>query len=217
MTTVSRRDIFKLIAAASAAGAMRPPGMYAQDPVPPSAGTALAARKHTFTDPDFQNRTLLWEMPLTPAELATLTVLCDIIIPGDADAPPPSEIGLAEFINEWVGAPYAQNIDDFGIVRGGLAWLDTRCGSLHAKPFNDLAPAERTAVLDSIADPEATAPELAPGSRFFKKLRMLTLGGYYSHSSTWKSIGYVGNVPIAGAYPGVPDEILKILDVENEW
>lgn len=46
---------------------------------------------------------------------------------------------------------------------------------------------------------------------------MLTIGGYYSHSKTWKSLGYVGNVPIAGEYPGVPDEILKILGVENEW
>jgi len=214
-TTVSRRDVFKLIAAASAAGAMRPPGMYAQEPVPASPGTAGTARKPTFSDPDFQNPALLWEKPLTPGELGTLTVLCDIIIPGDDLAPPPSQIGIAEFINEWVGAPYPQNREDFAVIRGGLAWLDTRCNILHSKPFRDLVPNQQTLVLDGICDPRNSPPEAAPGLRFFLKLRMLVLGGYYSHSKTWKSLGYVGNIPIAGPYPGVPDEIIKLLGLEG--
>ena len=216
-TTISRRDIFKLIAATSATGALMPPAMYAQKPVPASPGTAEQARKPSFTDPDFQNREVLWETPLGKAELATLTVLCDIIIPGDADAPPPSKIGLADFINEWIGAPYDQNVADQETIRGGLAWLNTHSKSLHSTHFTKLTPAQQTGILDSISAPQDIPVELAPGAAFFRKLRMLTLGGYYSHSSTWKSLGYIGNVPIAGAYPGVPDEILKILGVENEW
>lgn len=214
-TTVSRRDIFKLIAAASAAGAMRPPGLYAQETVAPSSTTAPAARKNSFEDPDFQNKTLLWEKPLSEAELATLTVLCDLIIPGDELAPPPSKIGIAEFISEWVGAPYDRNREDLGTIRGGLAWLDTHCRNLHSNAFSDLPDEAQIAVLDSICDPANIASGLAPGSRFFRKLRMLTLGGYYTHSSTWKSLGYVGNTPIAGPYPGVPDEIIKILGLEG--
>lgn len=209
-STISRRDVFKLIAAASAVGALAPTDLIGQ--------TAPAfMRKNTSSDPDFQRRDLLWEKPLAPSELATLTVLCDIIIPGDELAPPPSEIAVAEFLSEWVGAPYPQNFDDLATIRGGLAWLNTHCESIYGSAFTKLIAAQQTAVLDSICDPNKTAPELAPGAVFFKKLRMLTLGGYYSHSSTWKSLGYVGNTPIAGPYPGVPDEVLKILGVENEW
>jgi hypothetical protein len=50
---------------------------------------------------------------------------------------------------------------------------------------------------------------------FFRKLRSLTLGGYYTHSSTWKSLGYIGSMPIGGAYPGVPEEIIKRLGLED--
>lgn len=209
-TTVSRRDVFRLIAAASAAGAFAPAVLTGQTaPVVP--------RKSTFSDPDFQSRVLLWEKPLTAAELETLNVLCDIIIPGDDQAPPPSKIGIADFLSEWVGAPYDQNRADLGAIRGGLAWLNSHCSSLHKSPFVNLPPAQQIGVLDSICDPSKITPALMPGGVFFGKLRMLTLGGYYSHSSTWKSLGYVGNVPIAGAYPGVPDEVLKLLGVENEW
>jgi hypothetical protein len=210
MSTVSRRDIFKLLAAASAAGAMLPPHLDAQ-------GTAPAGRKNTFADPDFNSSEILWEKPLLPSELATLTVLCDILIPGDADAPPPSKIGVAEFLSEWVGAPYNENLADGEIIRGGISWIDTHSVKLHGNPFAKLTAEQQTGILESICGSAEITPDLAYGNIFFRKLRNLTLSGYYSHSSTWKSLGYVGNIPIAGAYPGVPDEILKILGVENEW
>lgn len=208
MSTISRRDIFKLLAAASAAGAMLPPHLVAQ-------GTAPAKRKNTLTDPDFNSREIPWEKPLVESELATLTVLCDIIIPGDADAPPPSKIGVAEFLSEWIGAPYDQNLADGEIIRGGISWIDTRSVKLHGNPFAKLTAAQQTSILDSICGSAEISPDLAYGNAFFRKLRNLTLGGYYSHSATWKSLGYVGNVPIAGPYPGVPDEILKLLGLEG--
>ena len=208
MTTVSRRDIFKLLAAASAAGAMLPPHLVAQ-------GTPAAKRKNTPTDPDYNSREVSWEKPLVDSELATLTVLCDILIPGDADAPPPSKIGVAEFLSEWIGAPYDQNIADGEIIRGGISWIDTHSVKLHGSPFIKLTKEQQLAIIDSICGSAEITPDLAYGHAFFRKLRNLTLGGYYSHSSTWKSLGYVGNVPIAGPYPGVPDEVIKLLGLEG--
>lgn len=155
-STVSRRDVFKLIAAASAAGSFLPADLVGQT-------TPAAPRKNTFFDPNFQSRELLWEKPLTPSELETLTVLCDIIIPGDENAPPPSEIAVAEFLSEWVGAPYDQNREDLNTIRGGLAWLNSHCGSLHSAVFTKLQPSQQTEVLDSICDPTTAVPELAPG------------------------------------------------------
>jgi len=206
MSTISRRDIFKLLAAASAAGAMLPSHLAAQE-------KALA--RGDSWDPDFLKKSIPWEKPLVESELATLTVLCDIIIPGDADAPPPSKIGVADFLNEWIGAPYVENMADREIIRGGIGWLDTRSVTLHGNPFAKLTPAQQTAILDGICGSAEITPELAYGNVFFRKLRMLTLGGYYSHSATWKSLGYVGNVPIAGPYPGVPDEIVRLLGLEG--
>jgi hypothetical protein len=203
---VSRRDIFKLLAAASAAGAMLPPHLDAQP-------KTLA--RGDLWDPDFLKKNIPWDKPLVDTELATLTVLCDLIIPGDDDAPPPSKIGVADFLNEWIGAPYPQNIADREILRGGLGWLDTHSQSLHSAPFRELEPAQQTAILDSICGASEIPPALAYGHAFFRKLRSLTLGGYYTHSSSWKSLGYIGNMPMGGAYPGVPDEITKRLGLEG--
>jgi hypothetical protein len=203
---ISRRDMFRLLAAASAAGSMLPRHLVAEGTKRPP-GNAW--------DPDFLNPSISWEKPLTKAELATLTVLCDLLIPGDENAPPPSKLGLADFLNEWVGAPYDQNIADLKTIRGGLTWIEDRSASLHGKNFVSLEPAQQTAILDSICGSGEITPDLKTGHAFFRKLRNLTLGGYYSHSATWKSLGYVGNVPIGGAYPGVPEEILRKLGLEG--
>jgi hypothetical protein len=209
-SAVSRRDIFRLLAAASAAGAMLPKEVAAQAPRPLTRNVKTA-----LIDPDFLNKVVPWEKPLTEPELITLTALVDLILPADDESPAASEIELPDFLNEWVGAPYQENIDDCEILRGGIAWLNAHCVRLHGARFEALAPELQTGVLDSICDPATAAPALAIGTRFFKKLRMLALGGYYSHSSTWKSLGYVGNVPVPGDYPGVPDEIIALLGLED--
>ena len=208
---ISRRNVFKLIAAASAAGAILPQGAMAQPPKP-----LTRHFKNTLSDPDYAHPSIPWEKPLDAGELATLGVLVDIILPADDQSPAPTAIGIPDFINEWVGAPYVDNKDDYETIRGGIAWLNTQSFQLHGKGFKDLAAAQQTGILDSICDWTKAPPELAYGSRFFKKLRMLTVGGYYTHPQTWRSLGYVGNSPIAGPYPGVPDEIIKILGLEAE-
>ena len=205
---LSRRSVFKLVAAASAAGAVLPAG--AEPPKPLSRHV-----NNPFSDPDYTNPTIPWDKPMVASELATLTVLVDLILPADEESPAASAIGLPDFLNEWIGAPYPENREDHDTIRGGVTWINTHSYKLHGKEFKDLAVAEQTAILDSICDPSKAPPELAHGTRFFRKLRMLSLGGYYSHPATWKSLGYVGNVPIAGPYPGVPDEIIKMLGLEG--
>jgi hypothetical protein len=205
---LSRRSVFKLVAAASAAGAVLPAG--AEPPKPLSRHV-----NNPFSDPDYTNPTIPWDKPMVASELATLTVLVDLILPADDESPAASAIGLPDFLNEWVGAPYPENHEDHDTIRGGVTWINTHAFKLHGKEFKDLSVGEQTAILDSICDPSKAPPELAHGTRFFRKLRMLSLGGYYSHPATWKSLGYVGNVPIAGPYPGVPDEIIKMLGLEG--
>jgi len=205
---LSRRDVFKLVAAASAAGALAPAG--AEPPKP-----LTRHFKNTLSDPDYAHPSIPWDKPLEAAELATLAVLVDLILPADEGSPAASAIGVHDFLNEWVGAPYPENREDYETIRGGVAWINTHAWKLHGKAFADTTAAQQTAILDSICDASKAPPELASGARFFRKLRMLTLGGYYSHPATWKSLGYVGNTPIAGPYPGVPEEIIKLLGLEG--
>jgi hypothetical protein len=209
-STVSRRDLFRLIAAAGATGALAPADLAAAPP------PLTRNFKNVLSDPDFSDPAAPWEKPLVEAELATLALLVDLILPADELSPAASAIGVHDFLNEWAGAPYPENRADCEILRGGLAWLNTRAFQLHGNGFAALDAARRTEILDSICDPAKAAPALAVGARFFGRLRMLALGGYYSHSSTWRSLGYVGNVPIAGPYPGVPEEVIKILGLEGE-
>lgn len=210
-STVSRRDLFRLIAAAGTAGTLATtPGSAA--PPPPLTRNF----KNLLSDPDFSNPAAPWDKPLDEAELATLAVLVDLILPADDLSPAASAIGVHDFLNEWAGAPYPENRADCETLRGGLAWLNTHAFKLHGKGFTGLGAAQQTAILDSICDPAKSAPELATGTRFFTRLRTLAVGGYYSHSSTWKSLGYVGNVAIAGPYPGVPAEVIRILGLEGE-
>jgi hypothetical protein len=210
MSSLSRRDVFRLLAAASAAGAMLPKEAVAQAPQPLTRGV-----KDALSDPDYSKKTIPWEKPLSEAELKTLGILCDIILPADGELPAPTALEVPDFINEWVGAPYKDMIDDLETIRGGLAWLHTHSVSLHEKRFDDLTEAQQIAILDTICDPSKAAPGLGPGVRLFRRVRMLTVGGYYTHSSTWKHLGYVGNVPIGGPYPGVPPEVIRILGLED--
>lgn len=208
-TNISRRSVFKLIAAASAASAVLP---YQADAE--SAKQQLWDYQKIFNDPDYLNPIVPWEKPLDGSELATLGVIVDLILPADDVSPAPSAIGVPDFINEWVGAPYPANRDDGLIIRGGVAWLNNHTWQLHGKAFTEITVGQQTSILDSICDPETADPQLIAGARFFKKLRMLTLNGYYTHPATWKSLGYVGNMAIAGPYPGVPAEVIKLLGLD---
>lgn len=210
---VSRRHALKWITG-SAAGVAAVPAISAPhetEPAPPSY-----PHRYNLHDPDFSKAlTGPWERLLTAEELKTVTVLADIILPKDANGPAASEVGVPDFINEWISAPYDNNREDRETVRGGLAWLNTESFRRHTARFDELTAGQQSAILDDICDAAKARPEHQTGARFFKTFRQLCLGGYYTHSSTWKHLGYVGNVTLGGPYPGVPAEIIKKLGLED--
>ena len=99
--------------------------------------------------------------------------------------------------------------NDGEIIRGGLAWLNTESFKRHQKRFDELTEAEQSDIVDDICDAQKAKPEDRVGVTFFKEFRQLCLGGYYTHSATWKHLGYVGNVTVGGPYPGVPKEVIE--------
>ena len=210
---ISRRHALKWLTG-SAAGAAAVPVIAAPnetEPAPPAYPT-----RFNLHDPDFTKATTgPWEKLLTAEELKTVTLLADIILPKDANGPAASEVGVPDFINEWISAPYDENREDRETVRGGIGWLNTESFRRHGKRFDELANDEQLKILDDICDHDKAKPEHETGARFFKQFRQLCLGGYYTHSATWKHLGYVGNVTMGGAYPGVPQEIIKKLGLED--
>ncbi len=208
----SRRAALKWLAGAAAAGKALP-ALAAPHETEPAPGATV--NRHPLHDPDYSRPVYPWEKQLTAAEVKTLGILADFILPKDANGPAATEVGVPGFINEWCSAPYPENRDDCETVRGGLGWLHTESFRRHGKTFDELAAAQQTGILDDICDAAKAKPEHRVGAGFFKLLRQLCLGGYYTHSATWKHLGYVGNVGIGGPYPGVPREIIEILGLQD--
>jgi hypothetical protein len=159
-------------------------------------------------DPNLLKKEIPWPLLLTDAEMKTVKVLGDIIIPADENGPEASAVGVPEFINEWVSAPYEQQQADLELLRKGLTWLDVEAKKRFEKIFVELTPEQQLAILDDIVKDGTDARKQA--YPFFRMFRDRVAGGYYSTPIGWKAIGYIGNVPLA-EYPGPPPEVLRHL------
>ena len=139
----------------------------------------------------------------TDAEMATITVLCDIIIPKDDVSGSASDAKVPEFIQYIVNEMTEHQTP----LKGGLRWLDLKCINLYGKAFVDCTPAQQIEMVDQIAYPKKAKPEMAQGVAFFTLLRDLTATGFYTSEIGTKDVGYVGNTP--NQWNGVPDDVLK--------
>jgi gluconate 2-dehydrogenase gamma chain len=139
----------------------------------------------------------------TPHEMATITVLADIIIPKDEVSGSASDAKVPDFI-EYIVKDRPENQIP---MRGGLRWLDVQCLKRFNKPFVDGSEQERMAMVDEIAWPKKAKPEMGQGVAFFNLMRDLTASGFYTTEIGVKDIGYAGNVP--NKWNGVPDDVLK--------
>lgn len=139
----------------------------------------------------------------TTHEMATITVLADIIIPKDEVSGSASEAGVPDFI-EFIVKDMPQHQTP---MRGGLKWLDLQCFERYEKAFKDCDTKQQLAMIDEIAYPEKAKPELKQGVAFFNLMRNLTATGFYTSEMGVKDVGYLGNRP--NQWAGVPDEVLK--------
>ncbi|MEO3402259.1 gluconate 2-dehydrogenase subunit 3 family protein [Mucilaginibacter sp. CAU 1740] len=145
----------------------------------------------------------------TAAEMATITVLADIIIPKDEKSGSASDAKVPDFIEFIV-----KDMPDHQTpMRGGLRWLDLQCLNRFGKPFTDCTKDQQIQLIDMIAYPAKAKPEMAQGVAFFNRMRDLTASGFFTSEIGVKDIGYAGNQP--GKWTGVPEDILKHYGMEN--
>ncbi len=153
----------------------------------------------------YENELIAKENVFTPHEMATITVLADIIIPKDEISGSASDAKVPEFIAFIVkDMPTHQTP-----MKGGLRWLDMQCLKRFNKSFVDASKEEQIQMVELIAYPDRVKdkPELKAGASFFSLMRNLTATGFYTSEIGVKDIGYVGNQPTKWA--GVPAEVLQ--------
>ena len=141
----------------------------------------------------------------TDHEMATITVLADIIIPKDEVSGSASDAKVPEFIEFIVKDMPSHKTP----MRGGLRWLDMQCHKRFEKTFVSCSKEQQLEMVDLIAYPDRAKekPELKPGVSFFSLIRNLTATGFYTSQIGVKDIGYMGNQP--NQWKGVPEDILK--------
>jgi len=133
-----------------------------------------------------------WPRLLSDAELQAAAILADFILPASGTAPAASALGVPDFIDEWVSAPYPDQLKDRPVIRDGLKAL-AKAGA-----------AER---------PAAMAALQAGDGAFFKRFRALTIGAYYTTEEGFKDIGYIGNIA-READEGPSAEVKAALEVQ---
>ena len=161
----------------------------------------------------YEKELLAKEKFFTEHEMATITILSDIIIPKDAVSGSASEAGVPDFI-EFIVKDMPQHQVP---LKGGLRWLDLYCLKQYDKTFRDCTAAQQIELVDQIAYPDKAKPAMSQGVQFFKLMRDLTATGFYTSEIGVKDLGYVGNQP--NQWNGVPPEVLaqyKLVYTEKE-
>jgi gluconate 2-dehydrogenase gamma chain len=135
-------------------------------------------------------------------EMQTIRVLADIIIPKDDVSGSASEAGVPEFI-EFIAKDMKHHQTP---LRGGIKWMDMQCMKNYGKSFVDCTPTQQIELVDQIAFPEKSKPEMAQGVAFFNRMRDLTATGFFTSKIGIADLGYVGNAP--NQWDGIPQDVL---------
>ncbi len=161
------------------------------------------------TDPDMLNPTVPWERTMTPGQLALAASLSDVILPEDDVSPAASTLGVQDFVDEWVSAPYEDQYNDRGLLFTGFGWLERRAREQFGRSFAAAGLANQDALVSRIAGPPIDG--FADSKRFFTRFRHIAMGAYYTTDEGMADLQYIGNTPIMGDYPGPTPEALAHL------
>jgi Gluconate 2-dehydrogenase subunit 3 len=204
-----RRTTIKWMLAAAASMPLLNSRVFGQDI------TAQPAEHGYGTDPDLTkiyHPGDAWPLTLSAAQRRSAAALCNVILPDDGRSPSAESIGVVDFIDEWVSAPYPRQLEDRPIVLEGLAWMDAEALLRFEKYFAEISEPQQHAICDDICYEPNAKPKFARAAAFFARFRDLTVGGYYSVPTTWKDLGYIGNVPLT-KFEGTTPEVMQKLKV----
>ena len=202
---MDRRKSLKLIATGAIAVPAVIAGCKDEDKKPEVAKEPQFNLDRSKEEVESEKRLLAMGKFFTDHEMATITLLADIIIPKDEVSGNASDAKVPEFI-DFIVWDMPQHQVPMG---GGLRWLDMQCLKRYEKTFVDATHQQQIEMVDLIAYPTRAkkTPELQPGVSFFNLMRNLTATGFYTTEMGVKDVGYIGNTP--NQWNGVPDDVLK--------
>ena len=212
-----RRTTIKLIIAATAVfPALRARATYMLEPGASAPGDVrrFAPTAHGYgPDPDLikaYKKGAFWPLTMNAQQRQLAAALSDLIIPEDEHSPSASKVGVVDFIDEWISAPYPLQREDRTTVLHGFAWLDGEARHRSQQPFAGLSEAQQRAICDRICNTSRAAAELQVPAQFFATYRNLTAAGFYTTLAGRKDLQYIGNVALTH-FDGPPVELLEKL------
>jgi hypothetical protein len=215
---IDRRLAIKWIVTAGAGAALmrvRPLRAAGSEAAPGSPQPAAAGYG---TDPELTRAYKpgdLWPLTFTDAHRREAAALCDVVLPAEGGNPSASSVGVVDFVDEWVSAPYPDNVRDRATVMEGLAWLDAESTRRFGARFAEAAQAQRESLCAEISAEAPKGSEAGKASRFFRKFRDLVAAGYFTTPAGMKDLGYVGNVPLA-RFDGPPADLVAKMGLTDE-
>ena len=141
----------------------------------------------------------MWPLTLTKEQRATASALCDLIIPADDTSPAASSVGVVDFLDEWISAPYPEHAEDRKTVVDGLSKVEGEAQRRFKTAFAKLSAQQMSAIADAMVK-----------EPFFERYRALTAGGFYTTPVGVRDLKYVGNVAME-AFDGPTPDVLKRL------
>lgn len=167
---LSRRDVIKLGAAVTLSATL-------------GAGEALAGQA-AIPAPAF----------FTPAELALVDELSEMIVPADEHSPGARAARVAAYIDARLAEAFEPQ--DRTAWRNGLKLVDDLSRQSAGKPFLQSSPDERLAVLSRMAQNEGKPQK--PEEEFFSELKQRVIHAYYtSEIGIKQEMEYKGNTYLA--------------------
>ena len=208
MERISRRVALKWVF--TAAGGVLLSDEFLQAAAAAPGGTGYG------TDPDLTRLYKpgeLWPLTLNAEQRKAATALCDCIIPADDVSPSASAVGVVDFLDEWVSAPYPKQREDRKRILEGLAWIDAEALRRFGVTFASASTQQQTELCADICYEPKAREDLKSAARFFARYRDLTAGGFYTTPEGSKDIGYVGNVPQL-TFEGPPPALIRKLGLD---
>jgi gluconate 2-dehydrogenase gamma chain len=199
MARISRRRALALMGAAPAAAALAwTPAEAQQAHEHADAAQAHAARLAVPFKPKF----------FTAHEYGTVSVMVDLIIPGDDRSGSATDAGVPAFMDfMMIDQPRRQIA-----MRGGLALVDRLATDRFGRRLVTCADRERRLLLDEIAYASNTDPALSQAIAFFSSFRDLTASGFWTTKMGLADLQYQGNAFVS-EWRGCPSEALKKLGI----
>ena len=214
-----RRTTIKLVIAAAATMPMLRARANYRDNLEPGASGPGDLRQFEPTvhgygpDPDLikaYEKGAFWPLTMSAEQRRLAAALSDLIIPADEHSPSASTVGVVDFIDEWISAPYPKQREDRDTVLNGFTWMDAEARRRSEQPFAKLHEAEQRAICDRICNASRAAADLQGPAQFFAAYRNLTAAGFYTTLAGRKDLQYIGNVALTH-FDGPPVELLEKL------